>query len=115
MPTKDPRYSIRITEDMERRINHFWHDNEIKNKNEATIQLIEIGLKALENKQVIYTPQPKSSRRPTQDEPSMDALDLAKQYDRLDSDYQRLVKTTLRTLLREQQLRAENRDAKTRE
>ena len=112
MPTKDPRYSIRVTEEMERRINHFWHDNEIKNKNEATIQLIEIGLRALEGKQIIYTPQDRSNRRPIKDEPSADAMDLAKQYDRLDSDYQHLVKTTLRTLLREQQLRAENQGAK---
>lgn len=114
MPTKDPRYSIRVTEEMEKRIIHFWHDNEIRNKNEATIQLIEIGLRALDNKQVVYTPQD-AKRRPVQDEPSADAMDISKQYDRLDSDYQRLVKSTVRTLLKEQALRSGNQDAKTRE
>ena len=108
MPTTKPRFTMTISEEMDERITHFWHENQIRSKNIAIKQLIDIGLKAFGGGRVVYTPQ--QERRPEY-EPSEEGLSVAKRFDGLDGDYQRAVKSMMRTLSAEQQLRADNQDA----
>lgn len=107
MPSIKPRFTITISEKLDNRITKFWHENEIKSKNEAIKQLLDIGLRSLENGQVIYTP---AERQPGEYEPSEDGLNVAKRFDRLGSDYQHLAKALMQALSKEQRLRTGNQD-----
>ena len=98
MPTKDPRYSLRISPDMKKRIEKYWHEHELKNMNTAINQLIDIAFKAIDEGRVTYVVE---QAKPVNDI-SDDALDVAKMYDRLDIFYQPGVKSMMKTMSRQQ-------------
>lgn len=49
MPTDKPRYTITVDAELDRRIKDFWHDNHYPNRSAATVALVQMGLKYLEN------------------------------------------------------------------
>lgn len=51
MPTEKPRYTITLDEEMLRKIDDFRFDNRFPNRTQATLELIRIGMNALEQKQ----------------------------------------------------------------
>ena len=48
MPTTKPRYTIIVDKTMLDWIDDFWHDHRYPNRSAATVDLIKIGMKALE-------------------------------------------------------------------
>lgn len=50
MSTDKPRYSITVDEDMFKRIEDFRFSNRFQTRNQATIELIRLGLEAINNK-----------------------------------------------------------------
>lgn len=53
MPTEKPRYTITLTldEEMLKRIDDFRFENRFPNRTQATLELIRIGIEALEEQQ----------------------------------------------------------------
>ena len=51
MPTEKPRYTITLDEDLLKKIDDFRFENRISNRTKATLELIRIGLEALEKQQ----------------------------------------------------------------
>lgn len=47
MPTTNPRFCITVSEEMLKVIDDYRFENRIGSRSQATIQLIELGLKAL--------------------------------------------------------------------
>ena len=47
MPTKKPRYTVIVDEEMLKRIDDFRFENRFPSRSAATLELIRIGLKAL--------------------------------------------------------------------
>ena len=50
MPTEKPRYTITLDEDMLRKIDDFRFENRYANRTQATLELIRIGMEALEER-----------------------------------------------------------------
>ena len=48
MPTKKPRYTVIVDEEMLKRIDDFRFDNRYPSRSAATLALIRIGMEALE-------------------------------------------------------------------
>jgi len=48
MPTEKPRYTITLDEEMLRRIDDYRFENRFANRTQATLNLINIGMDALE-------------------------------------------------------------------
>lgn len=48
MPTKKPRFTIIVDEDMMKKIDDFRFDNRYQSRSAATLALIRIGIEALE-------------------------------------------------------------------
>lgn len=51
MPTKKPRYTITLDEEMLKKIDDFRFENRFPNRTQATLELIRIGMEALEKQQ----------------------------------------------------------------
>ena len=51
MPTEKPRYTITLDEDMLKKIDDFRFENRFPNRTQATLELIRIGMEALEKQQ----------------------------------------------------------------
>lgn len=51
MPTEKPRYTITLEEEMLKKIDDFRFENRFSNRTQATLELIRIGLEALEKQQ----------------------------------------------------------------
>lgn len=51
MPTEKPRYTITLDEEMLKKIDDFRFENRFPNRTQATLELIRIGMKALEKQQ----------------------------------------------------------------
>lgn len=51
MPTEKPRYTITLDEEMLRKIDDFRFENRFPNRTQATLELIRMGMDALEKKQ----------------------------------------------------------------
>lgn len=51
MPTEKPRYTITLDEDMLQKIDDFRFENRFPNRTQATLELIRIGMEALEKQQ----------------------------------------------------------------
>lgn len=51
MPTQKPRFTITLDEDMLKKIDDFRFENRFPNRTQATLELIRLGLEALEKKQ----------------------------------------------------------------
>lgn len=47
MPTKKPRYTVIVDEEMLKRIDDFRFENRFPSRSAATLELIRMGLKAL--------------------------------------------------------------------
>lgn len=48
MPTTKPRMNLVLTEELDKRIEEYWHNQRIPNKTQAMLKIIERGLKAME-------------------------------------------------------------------
>ena len=48
MPTEKPRYTITLDEEMLKKIDDFRFENRFPNRTQATLELIRIGLEAIE-------------------------------------------------------------------
>lgn len=48
MPTEKPRYTITLSEEMLKQIDDFRFENRYANRTQATLELIRIGIEALE-------------------------------------------------------------------
>ena len=48
MPTEKPRFSITMDEDMFEKIDDYRFDNRFENRTQATLELIRLGLDAVE-------------------------------------------------------------------
>ena len=55
MPTEKPRYTITLDEEMLQKIDDFRFENRFANRTQATLELIRLGMKALEEQQKIST------------------------------------------------------------
>lgn len=51
MPTDKPRYTITLDEEMLKKIDDFRFENRFPNRTQATLELIRIGMEALEKQQ----------------------------------------------------------------
>ena len=51
MPTEKPRYTITLDEEMLKKIDDFRFENRFPNRTQATLELIRIGIEALEKQQ----------------------------------------------------------------
>lgn len=51
MPTEKPRYTITLDEEMLKKIDDFRFENRFANRTQATLELIRIGMEALEEQQ----------------------------------------------------------------
>ncbi|WP_288334617.1 hypothetical protein [uncultured Cloacibacillus sp.] len=51
MPTEKPRYTITLDEEMLQKIDDFRFENRFANRTQATLELIRLGMKALEEQQ----------------------------------------------------------------
>lgn len=51
MPTEKPRYTITLDEEMLKKIDDFRFENRFPNRTQATLELIRIGIEALEEQQ----------------------------------------------------------------
>lgn len=51
MPTEKPRYTITLDEEMLKKIDDFRFENRFPNRTQATLELIRIGIEALEGQQ----------------------------------------------------------------
>lgn len=54
MPTEKPRYTITLNEEMLEKIDDFRFENRFANRTQATLELIRIGLEAIEKRQTPY-------------------------------------------------------------
>lgn len=52
MPTEKPRYTITLDEEMLKKIDDFRFENRFPNRTQATLELIRMGMDALEKQQV---------------------------------------------------------------
>jgi hypothetical protein len=51
MPTEKPRYSVIVDEELMKRIDDFRFENRYSSRSAATVELIRMGMDALEKKQ----------------------------------------------------------------
>lgn len=51
MPTEKPRYTITLDEEMLKKIDDFRFENRFPSRTQATLELIRIGIEALEEQQ----------------------------------------------------------------
>ena len=51
MPTEKPRYTVIVDEELLKRIDDFRFENRYPSRSAATLELIRLGLEALEKKQ----------------------------------------------------------------
>ncbi len=51
MPTKKPRYSITLDDDLFDRVENFRFDKRYPTRNQATVELIRLGLEAVEKQE----------------------------------------------------------------
>lgn len=55
MPTEKPRYSIVVDEELLKRIDDFRFENRYPSRSSATLELIRLGMDALEKQQAAQT------------------------------------------------------------
>ena len=60
MPTEKPRYTITLDEEMLKKIDDFRFENRFPNRTQATLELIRIGMEALEKQQEEQKSKPSS-------------------------------------------------------
>ena len=60
MPTEKPRYTITLDEEMLKKIDDFRFENRFPNRTQATLELIRIGMEALEKQQEEQKNKPSS-------------------------------------------------------
>ena len=48
MPTEKPRFTITCDEELLNKIDDFWYENRFRNRTQATLELIRLGLEAAE-------------------------------------------------------------------
>ena len=60
MPTEKPRYTITLDEEMLKKIDDFRFENRFPNRTQATLELIRIGMEALEKQQEEHKNKPSS-------------------------------------------------------
>ena len=48
MPTEKPRFTITCDEELLNKIDDFWYENRFRNRTQATLELIRLGLNAAE-------------------------------------------------------------------
>ncbi|WP_295471203.1 hypothetical protein [uncultured Subdoligranulum sp.] len=60
MPTEKPRYTITLDEEMLKKIDDFRFENRFPNRTQATLELIRIGIEALEKQQEEQKNKPSS-------------------------------------------------------
>ena len=60
MPTEKPRYTITLDEEMLKKIDDFRFENRFPNRTQATLELIRIGMEALEKQQAEQKSKPSS-------------------------------------------------------
>ena len=60
MPTEKPRYTITLDEEMLKKIDDFRFENRLPNRTQATLELIRIGIEALEKQQEEQKNKPSS-------------------------------------------------------
>lgn len=65
MPTEKPRYTITLDEEMLKKIDDFRFENRFANRTQATLELIRIGLEALEKQQTPYKAHPSNEGNTT--------------------------------------------------
>lgn len=51
MPTKNPRFTIIVDEDLMKRIDDFHYEHRFKNRMQAALELIRLGLDVAEERQ----------------------------------------------------------------
>ena len=74
MPTEKPRFSITIDEKLEEAIENYKYRSGAKNKTQAVVQLVELGIDSLMNDRANKkTPEPESSE---DDKISIDEIKL---------------------------------------
>lgn len=61
MPTEKPRYTITLDEEMLRKIDDFRFENRFPNRTQATLELIRMGMAALERQQAEKEQKEKSA------------------------------------------------------
>lgn len=60
MPTEKPRYTITLDEEMLKKIDDFRFENRFPNRTQATLELIRMGMEALEKQQKTQIKKPSS-------------------------------------------------------
>ena len=60
MPTEKPRFTITHEEEMHKKIDDFRFENRFPNRTQATLELIRIGMEALEKQQEEQKNKPSS-------------------------------------------------------
>ena len=81
MGTDRPRFSVTMTEEMYDKINQYQHENRFSTQTKAISQLLEIGLKSIQEE---LNPSTKSKKIAPSDL-SEEAKKIAKDYDKLDA------------------------------
>ena len=67
MATNRPRYTVSVDEELFKKIEDFRYENRFQTRSEATVELIRIGLKAL-NTELQKTPEAESNTDSQEDE-----------------------------------------------
>lgn len=52
MPTEKPRYTITLDKELLKKIDDFRFENRFPNRTQATLELIRLGMEALEKQQI---------------------------------------------------------------
>lgn len=68
MPTEKPRYTITLDEEMLKKIDDFRFENRFPNRTQATLELIRIGMEALEKQQ-------EEQKKTQKDKPSSEGVE----------------------------------------
>lgn len=70
MATNRPRYTVSVDEDLFKKIEDFRYENRFQTRSEATVELIRIGLEAL-NSEMQKKKEAKDNRDCTKDRPPL--------------------------------------------
>lgn len=81
MPTDKPRFSVVLEPETSKELDAYWHEYRFKSKNAAINDLLRSAFKSLEQE----------TDRPILPGISPDALEIARQYDKLSKNAQKLI------------------------
>ncbi len=62
MPTEKPRYTITLDKELLKKIDDFRFENRFPNRTQATLELIRLGMEALEKQQIEQKEKEKEAR-----------------------------------------------------